>query len=144
MAQIDEKYLVQLRSAGLFVSHPFGAFLGGVWVVKPISTAGHNIAGYKNGGYISLDDAPLCPDSDAPMLKFICIDQNRWQVDGQDCAGGMGPADFIDEWLTAEEAIKDILDFYFGDPTRMKRKADEKEKQKNRREARKQASTEPI
>lgn len=78
------------------------------------------------------------------MLKFICIDQNRWQVDGQDCAGGMGPANFIDEWQTAEEAIKDILDFYFGDPTRMKRKADEKETKKPGREARKQASTEPI
>ncbi len=136
MSQIDEKHLNQLRSAGLFVSHPFGAFLGGVWVVKPVSTAGNNILGYSNGGYISIDDAPLCPDSDAPMLKFICVDEGRWQVDGQDCAGGMGPADFIDEWATAEDAIKDILDFYFGESVRMNKKAAEKEKNAARREAR--------
>jgi hypothetical protein len=135
MALIDEKYLNQLRAAGLFVSHPIGAFLGGVWVVKPTSTVGNHIPGYSNGGYISLDDEPQCPDSDAPMLKFICVDERRWQVDGQDCAGGMGPADFIDEWLTAEEAISDIQDFYFGNRERIDRKAAEKEKFRARLEA---------
>lgn len=135
MAQIDEKYLNQLRSAGLFVSHPFGAFLGGVWVVKPTSTSGNHISGYSNGGYISLDGAPQCPDRDAPMLKFICVDEHQWRVDGQDCAGGMGPADFIDEWTTAEDAIADILDFYFGNSERIDRKAAEEEKFKARLEA---------
>lgn len=134
MAQIDEKYLNQLRSAGLFVSHPIGAFLGGVWVVKPTSTVGNHIPGYSNGGYISLDDEPKCPDSDAPMLKFICVDERKWQVDGQDCAGGMGPADFIDEWTTAEEAINDILEFYFGSSERIDRKSTEEKNFKTRLE----------
>jgi len=67
MAFIDEKYLNQLRSAGLLVSHPLGAFLGGVWVVKPTSTSGNHIQGYSNGGYISLDDEPQGPNSDAPI-----------------------------------------------------------------------------
>ncbi len=135
MSQIDEKYLNKLRSAGLFVSHPIEAFLDGVWVVKPASTAGNHIPGYSNGGYVSLDEEPICPASDAPMLKFICVNECRWQVDGQDCAGGMGPADFIDEWKTAEEAISDILDFYFGNSDRIDRKAVEEENFRARLEA---------
>jgi hypothetical protein len=87
--------------------------------------------GYS-GGYMSLGDEPACPDIDAPMLKFLFAN-DTWQVHGQDCAGGMGPADFIDEWSTPEEAVQDILDFYFGDPTRMARKIAEEEKFKTRR-----------
>jgi len=133
MPLINEKYLDQLRAAGLHVSHPIGAFLSGVWVCKPKTTPGHNMPRYS-GGYMSLGDEPACPDIDAPMLKFMCRD-NVWRVDGQDCAGGMGPADFIDEWSTPEEAVQDILDFYFGDPTRMARKVAEEEKFRARLES---------
>ncbi len=133
--KISDEHLSKLRSRGLFASHPFGAFLGGVWVVKPTSTQGNHIPGYSNGGFISLDGAPQCPNSDAPMLKFICVAENQWRVDGQDCAGGMGPADFINEWTTAEDAINDILDFYFGNKDRIDKKAAEKEKFRARREA---------
>lgn len=135
MPRIEEKYLNELREAGLHVSHPIEAFLAGVWVCKPTSTPGNHIPGYSGGGYISLGDAQQCPDIDAPMLKFFFAN-GSWQVHGQDCAGGLGPADFIDEWSTPEEAVKDILDFYFGDPTRMERKAAEKAKIQARREAR--------
>jgi hypothetical protein len=30
-----------------------------------------------------------------------------------------GPGDFLNRWPTAEEAIDDVLDYYFGDPSRM-------------------------
>jgi hypothetical protein len=133
MAQIDEKYLNQLRLAGLFVSHPLGAFMGGVWVVKPTTTPGNNIPGYSSG-YISLGDEPLCPDNDAPMLKFMHRD-DIWIVDGILSCGGMGPADFIDTWKTPDEAVQDILDYYFGDPARMQKKAAEEEKFRARCEA---------
>lgn len=76
---------------------------------------------------MSLGDEPDCPELDAPMLKFFFYD-GKWQVHGQDCAGGMGPADFIDEWSSPADAVKDIVDFYFGDPARMERKAIEETK----------------
>ena len=133
MAQIDEKYLNQLRSAGLFTSHPLGAFAGGVWVVKPTTTRGNNIPGYSSG-YISLGDEPLCPDNDAPMLKFMHRD-DIWIVDGIRSCGGMGPSDFIDTWKTPEEAVQDILDYFFGDPARMQKVAVEEEKFRARLEA---------
>ena len=123
---IDEKYLDMLRTAGLHVSHPVPAFRGGFWICKPVTTPGNNIPNF-DFGYISLDPNPQCPDIDAPMLKLMFMN-DRWQVHGQDCSGGLGPADFINEWSTPTEAVKDILDFYFGDPKRMKAKATEREK----------------
>jgi len=56
------------------------------------------------------------------MLKFI-FTNDKWQVHLQECIPDLGEADFIDEWSTPEEAVKDILDFYFGDPARMEKKA---------------------
>jgi hypothetical protein len=135
VALIADAYLNQLRKVGLHVSYPIPAFAMGVWVCKPKAVQGHNIPGYKTG-YVTIDDdGPQCPDEiDAPMLKLMCL-ENIWRVDGQDCAGGMGPADFINEWSTPEEAINDILDFYFGDPTRMARKVAEEEKFRARLES---------
>lgn len=101
-ASIDEKFLTKLRDAGLHVSEPIPAFRNGVWVCKPIATPGHNIPGYE-GGYITIGDGAGCPDIDAPMLKFMHL-EDKWQVHGQDSAGGMGSADFMNEWSTADEA----------------------------------------
>ena len=73
MALIDEMYLNQLRAAGLHVSGTIAAFGNGVWVCKPTSTAGNNILGYSSG-YVSLEGEPICPETDAPMLKLILHD----------------------------------------------------------------------
>ncbi|CAN5733837.1 hypothetical protein BH10CYA1_BH10CYA1_34010 [soil metagenome] len=124
---IEEKYLEQLRAAGLYVSHPIPAFRGGFWICKPVATPGNNIPGFNFSGYISLEPNPQCPDIDAPMLKFMFLN-DCWQVHGQDCSGGLGPADFIDEWSTPSEAVEDILDFFFGEPARMNAKASERKK----------------
>lgn len=121
MPIIPEEYLEQLRAAGLHVSAPKPALFDGVWVCKPTTTPGNSIPGFE-GGYIALGDEPQCPYIDAPMLRFY-FHNEKWKVNGQDCAGGMGPSDFIDEWATPEEAVQDVLDFYFGDSTRMAKKA---------------------
>lgn len=121
MPLIEEEFLEKLQEHGLHVSHSFPSLCGGVWVCKPTTTPGHSVPGYS-GGYISIGDVPVCPEIDAPMLKFY-FHNDKWIVDGQDCAGEMGPADFIDEWQTPEEAVMDILDFFFGNPERMQKKA---------------------
>lgn len=122
MPTIPEKNLQQLRDAGLHVSSSRPALCDGVWVCKPLTTRGNNIPGFEDG-YIALEGEIPCPDIDAPMLRFY-FHNDGWNVNGQDCAGGKGPADFINIWPTAEEAVKDILDFFFGDPSRMAKKAD--------------------
>lgn len=123
MSQIDKKYLEKLTNSGLHVSVPVQAFRDGVWVGKPTSTRGNHIPGYKESGY-TIFGAEAPPDMDAPMLKFYMASDRSWMVRGEDYAGEKGPGDFSNEWETAEEAIDDILDFYFGDPKRMLVKAE--------------------
>lgn len=127
---IEELYLEQLRSAGLFVSSPIAAFGNGYWICKPTTTLG-NIAPGLEFGFISLEPEPPCPKIDAPMLKFM-FRNGQWVVDGQDSAGGMSPTDFINKWSTPSEAVRDILDFYFGDPSRMQKKAERRYAAKQR------------
>lgn len=122
MSLIDKKHLEKLRSAGLHVSHPINAFCNRVWVCKPVTTSGNCILAYKCSGYRPIDDGSTCPDIDAPMVAFF-FEQAKWIVNAQECAGELGPADFINEWDGAELAVRDILDFYFGDPIRMQKKA---------------------
>ncbi|HEY9869286.1 MAG TPA: hypothetical protein V6D08_08980 [Candidatus Obscuribacterales bacterium] len=130
MATINEKYLQRLRDAGLHVSHPMGCFNGGVWVCKPTTTPGNAIPGYE-GGYITIGEEPPCPDTDAAMVALMQED-DTWIVWSIDCAGGMGYGDFENRWSTPEEAITDILDFYFGNPERMAKKAARRAGQKPR------------
>lgn len=123
MSEIESKYLDRLRGAGLHVSRPVPAFREGVLIGKPESTSGHSIEGLKPS-YIELEATSLPPAMDAPMLKFYVDVEGNWMVCGDDYAGKKGPGDFINIWKTADEAIDDILDFYFGNPERMKAKAE--------------------
>lgn len=123
MAQIERSYLDKLTNAGLHVSPPVKAFRDGVWVGKPTSTNGNSIEGYK-AGYVVIGNDPAPPKMDAPMLKFHKSGAETWIVRGDDYVGGQGPGDFKNEWETVEEAIEDILDFFFGEPSRMKEKAE--------------------
>ncbi|MDR3615976.1 MAG: hypothetical protein P4L53_20630 [Candidatus Obscuribacterales bacterium] len=130
MARIEEKYLQQLRDAGLFVSHPYSPKHGwpdGVRVGKPTSTPGNSIPGYRDGGYLVIGDAPLPPEMNAPMV-VLCSHGGAWWVYSWDFDGGFMPSDFVNEWSSPEQAVADILDLYFGDPQRMQAKAEAKMK----------------
>lgn len=43
-------------------------------------------------------------------------------MDGINCAGGMGPGDFITYSGNPEDTLDDIMNFFFGDPRRMNAK----------------------
>jgi hypothetical protein len=85
------------------------AFPDGVTVVKPAAVAGHSLPGLAeaSGGFL-----------DAPGL-YLHGDGGRWFVTSHDYVPGPGPGDFVNEWATPEEAVADVLDFYFGSPARM-------------------------
>lgn len=116
MAAISEIHLDRLRAARLLVSTPFVpghlAFPDGVIVAKPASVPGHSLPDYEAGW--GMGDITL----DAPAL-FLHSDNGKWFVTSHDYVPGPGPGDFVNEWTCAEEAIADILDFYFGDAARM-------------------------
>jgi hypothetical protein len=117
MVEIEERYLEQLRAAGLFVSDPYSpehSLPDGVLVGKPTTTVGNSIPNYKTG----YDDLAM----DAPMIKFYS-DGESWNVWAQERIPTPSPADFENSWKMPQEAVDDIIDFFLGNPERMDRKA---------------------
>ena len=115
---IPETYLARLRSAGLLISDPFVpthvAYPDGVIVGKPVKAFGNTVPGLERGW--GLDG----PSLDAPAVEFhYDAARDKWVVTSWDYIPGPGPGDFVNEWRSGDEAVADILDFYFGDPLRM-------------------------
>lgn len=112
--RVPEQCLLRLRSSGLLVSDPYVpnhlAYPEGVQVGKPASVSGNAIPGYE--GYW---DGVLV---DAPSL-VMHAQRSKWLVVSHDIIPGPGVGDFVDEWDSPEQAVDDILDFYFGDSRRM-------------------------
>lgn len=125
MAQIPEHCIERLRSAGLFVSEPWPSdhvWPNNVLVGKPVGVPGNSIPGFSTGFGIS-DRVEF----DGPPARFW-FNGEVWLVLAEEYCPGPGPGDFLDEWNTPEEAVEDILNFYFGDPARMQAKADARKK----------------
>lgn len=126
---IPKNYIQKLRSHGLFVAEPMPSnhvFPDGVLVGKPEQISGNYIPGYSTAFVLDLDN-DIKVDFNAPPL-WLYSNGKAWFVDSIDMSPGPGPGDFIDEWQTAEEAVDDILDFYFGDSRRMQTKAEARKK----------------
>lgn len=139
MAMIDDKYLQRLKEAGLYISEPFPEGHGwehGVRIGKPVTTPGNSIPDYDDG-YITIGSKSVePPEIDSPIVIFY-HKGNSWVVHSQECVPDPGPGDFQNVWNTPEEALDDIIDFFFGDPERMRRKAERKEAARKRAQARK-------
>lgn len=113
MPKIDEKYLQLLRDKNLQVSPPFSdghALAGSVWVAKPVEVRGNCIADFESdfSNFII----------DAPAILFQPSSEG-WIVLNQEHVPILGVGDFKNVWQTEQEAVDDILDFYFGNPQRM-------------------------
>lgn len=118
MPLIDQKYLQILRDAGLCISKPFGeshSLPSAVKVGKPISTVGNCIPNFELGFADTVVDAPLL---------YLFIEDDKWMVYLHDGVPTMVKGDFMNAWNSPEEAVQDILDYYFGNPERMKMKAE--------------------
>lgn len=121
MVKIPEQSIQRLRSAGLFVSDPWPSshvWPDNVLIGKPTGVPGNSIPDYTT--FFGLHD-PI--EFDAPPVR-LWFDGEKWLVLAEEYIPGPGPGDFLDEWDTIDEAVDDILDFYFGDPKRMQVKAD--------------------
>ena len=117
MAPIGEEYLAQLRERGLLASTPFSAertLAHGVWVMKPAITEGNSVPEYDMG---YRDSSGTTPCNAPPIL--IIPEDGKWAVWMQEGIPAMRPGDFKNHWSTEQEAIDDVLDFYFGNPERM-------------------------
>jgi len=115
MKQIENRYLQSLRERGLFVSQPYikGHVLEfGVKIGKPTSVPGNFIPEFET----AYDDTKM----NAPILTLFSTG-DLWFTHVQEHIPNPGAGDFTNEWSSPEDAITDILDYFFGDPSRMKR-----------------------
>ncbi|MCW5821917.1 MAG: hypothetical protein KIT34_03890 [Cyanobacteria bacterium TGS_CYA1] len=111
---LEQIHRERLENVGLFVSEPYPenhVLSLGVIVGKPTSTRGNSIENFKYG-YEDID-------MDAPDVTLFFHD-GYWIVMAQEGVPEPGPGDFTNRWNTVEEAVEDIIDFFLGDPTRMK------------------------
>lgn len=122
MAKIPKSSIQRLRSAGLFVSEPWPSshvWPDNVLIGKPAAVPGNAIPAYADG--FRSNDVHV--QFDAPSVR-LWFDRGKWLVLAEEYVPGPGPGDFLDEWDTIDEAVDDILEFYFGDPGRMQAKAE--------------------
>lgn len=115
--KIPDKFLEGLKASGLLVSEPFPpahvAFPDGYVIGKPKEIGGNRLDFYKAYWEASIE-------IDAPHIYFW-RDNGKWFVQVGECVPGPGPGDFTNEHDTAEGALADIVDYFFGSSERMLR-----------------------
>ena len=105
--------IAKLKQASLLVESNFtGPYINGYTIAKPASTPGNTRKNWETyfGSEEIFCDAPsatLYPKNDKWIFKI-------WE-----CVPGPGPGDFIIDFPSIMDAVEDILDYYFGDPSRM-------------------------
>jgi hypothetical protein len=114
--QIPEACLERLRAAGLVIGPPFPAkhqaWPDGRSINKPDSVPGNTVIGWR--AHVGLGPI-IC---DAPAV-YLCWRVDKWIVEVSEMEPGPGIGDFRREFETSNEAVSDILDYFFGDPERM-------------------------
>jgi hypothetical protein len=124
--EIASQHIEKLRAHKLFVSDPHhnsGVFPNGVLAGKPVDVPGNYIPDYKTHYALDLTKN-LYLHFDAPLLWFYG-NHGTWTVAPGEALGL--PSDLQNHWKTPEEAVDDILAFFFGDPQRMQAKAADEE-----------------
>lgn len=113
MKKISEKSIQRLLKAGLFMAPPYPeghVMEHGTMIGKPIEIDGNRVEEFQT----AYDDIKM----DAPFVTFFSTGK-KWVVLVRESIPGPGPGDFMNTWQAEDEAVADILDFYFGNPKRM-------------------------
>jgi hypothetical protein len=89
-----------------------GPFSGGYLIAKPESVPGNRRQNYET--YLGSEEI-LC---DAPCTRIYPKD-GKWIFELWEWVPGPGPGDFQEEYLSINDTVPAILDYYFGDPNKM-------------------------
>lgn len=108
--EIPPAALAALRGAGLLLSEPDSH---GVSVAKPRHVPGNSLPDYES--HWDGRDGVIV---DTPVASLFGKNE-RWFVEVLEYVPGPGPGDFLHEYAQVEEAVADVLDYFFGDPSRM-------------------------
>lgn len=129
MAKLPAEELERLQSASLFVCDfnppPRARVRNVLLIAKPTSVNGNFIQGHE-----SIVGSPeKWTNTDAPFLKLFHFD-HRWFVESGNPITGFDDADFHTTWSCPCQAVEDVLQFFFGDSSRMQAKEREMNKRR--------------
>lgn len=114
ISQIVTDAILILEQKGLILEPwpEISPFPGGYEIAKPESVMGNTRPDYTV--YFSSGEV-VC---DAPCTR-IYPKGGKWVFELWEFIPGPGPGDFREEFLSITEAIPVIVDYYFGDPSKM-------------------------
>lgn len=114
LSEEENQAVLNLEMAGLTCSRNiFGPFRQGFTITRPKSIPGNSRYSYRDIN---------SKDSDAPIAWVYPSSKKKWYFEIGCFAGAPGafaPGDFVNEHETLAEAVADVLDYYFGDESRM-------------------------
>jgi hypothetical protein len=125
LSNSEKEALERLTAAGIKCWRcSTGPFRHGFIVWKPIKTGGNARTGFRGAGVIrlSLDDDSSDDEetqSDAPQAWIYPSSDQGWYFLVSVFTPGPGPGDFQNKHKNLGDAVSDVLDYYFGDPSRM-------------------------
>ncbi|MBV6626549.1 MAG: hypothetical protein KI793_27040 [Rivularia sp. (in: Bacteria)] len=110
----------QLKNAGLFVEPvgEIGPFANGYFIAKLKETPGNTREDCESFIDIKVGDTVKEIPSDAP-ISHLFPKNYKWIFRIWEYMPGPGPGDFEEEFALIDDAIPVILDYYFGNPSKM-------------------------
>lgn len=116
---MNQEAVSELKKQGLLVQfQETGPFANGYIIAKPKSTLGNKREDSEFVLNITTEvgrDKILC---DGPSTRLYPKD-GKWIFELWEFMPGPGPGDFRVEFASITDAVSAILDYYFGDPSKM-------------------------
>ncbi len=114
LSEEEKQGVLQLEKTGLTCSrNTLGLFRQGFTITRPKSVAGNSRYSYRDTN---------SEESDAPIAWVYPSSKGKWYFEIGCFAGAPGafaPGDFVNEHENLADALADVLDYYFGDESRM-------------------------
>ena len=110
---IKTQAIKKLKEAGLLVKfNRVGPYSDGYTITKPATTLGNTRIDWEV--YFGSEEI-LC---DAPTARLY-PQNNQWIFQVWQSVPGPGPGDFRETFSSITDAVNVILNYYFGDPSKM-------------------------
>lgn len=110
----------KLKNAGLLVESvgEISPFANGYFIAKLKMTPGNKRQDYE--AFIDINTGTKVEEvpCDAPSSHLYPRD-GKWIFRVWEFMPGPGPGDFLEEFVLISDAVNAVLDYYFGDPSKM-------------------------
>jgi hypothetical protein len=110
---LTDEEIRELKKTGLLISNiSAGPYEGGYSIAKPKPVPGNSRKDWE----VFLGAGKI--ECDGPIAR-VFFRENKWIFQVWESIPGPGPGDFQEKYDSASEAFVSVLDYYFGDPSKM-------------------------